>query len=371
MTSMAGGAIAPVLPDMIHDLQLNPLLAANLVSLHCLTTALFSPILGILADRIGRVRVLVVSLVLYAIVGIATAYSSDITVLLLLRGLLGATSGGIAAASLGLLISLYEGDARVRALGVITSTLATTSILYPLFGGWIGRGHWQSAFYLYLLGLPLAGLALWILPSPAVKPTTPTLEVDAKLRQVLLQPQVLGVLFSLVLAAIAMYSVVAYAPMYYRQAIQADSALNGGILASRAVGAALVSAVGTRWLLLRVGWRGAIAIGFICMGSTLLTIPIFQALPLIMAAGIVFGFGIGIVQPVLYGRLAEFAPAHLRSSVLAAGTGAGFLGQFLCPVLLAPALNQLGLANVFYVAAGVAGFGGAIVLRQKKSAPVG
>lgn len=371
MTSMAGGAIAPVLPDMVHDLQLNPVLAANLVSLHCLTTALFSPVLGIVADRLGRVRVLVVSLVLYALVGTASVYSSDITVLLVLRGLLGATSGGVAAASLGLLISLYEGDARVRALGVITSTLATTAILYPLFGGWIGRVHWQYAFYLYLLALPLAGLSLWILPSDDGKAATPALEVDAKLRQVMRQPQVLGVLFSLILAAIAMYSVVAYAPMYYRQTIQADSALNGGILASRAVGAALVSATGTRWLLLRVGWRGAIAIGFSCMGMPLLTVPVFRELLLIMAAGIIFGFGIGIVQPVLYGRLAEFAPAHLRSSVLAAGTGAGFLGQFLCPILLAPALNHLGLANVFYVAAGVAIFGGAIVLRPQKSVGVG
>jgi MFS transporter, ACDE family, multidrug resistance protein len=365
MTSMAGGAIAPVLPDMIHDLRLDPLLATNLVSLHCLTTALFSPLLGIVADRVGRLRVLVLSLVVYAVVGTATAYSSDIAVLLLLRGLLGAASGGIAAASLGLLTSLYEGEARTQALGIITSTLATTSILYPLFGGLLGRGHWRLAFYLYLLAFPLALLAIVALRRKRVAESAATLDVDARLRQVLAQPQVMWVLVSLVMAAIAMYSVVVYAPIYYRAAIQADSALNGLILASRAVGAAFVSAVGTRWLLQTLGWRGAIAVGFACMGSMLLTIPVLHQLPGILTAGVIFGFGIGIVQPVLYGRLADFAPSNLRSSVLAAGTGAGFLGQFLCPILLAPMLG-LGLPSVFYAAATVATLGGAIVLIQRK-----
>jgi MFS transporter, ACDE family, multidrug resistance protein len=363
---MAGGAIAPVLPDMIHDLSLNPVLATNLVSLHCLTTALFSPPLGILADRVGRLRVLVLSLILYAVVGTVAAYSADIRVLLLLRGLIGAASGGIAAASLGLLISLYEGDARTRALGIITSALATTSVLYPLLGGWLGRGHWRYAFYLYALAIPLAGVALWVLRSPQdSKPAAP-LTVDIKLRQVLAQPQVREVLISLGFAAIAMYSVVAYAPMYYRAAIQADSALNGGILAARAVGAAIISAVGTRALMQLLGWRGAIAIGFTCMGSMLLTIPWVGQLPLIILAAVIFGFGIGIVQPVLYGRLADFAPGNFRSSVLAAGTGAGFLGQFLCPILLAPVLSRFGLIPVFYAAAAVALLGGIIVLKQKK-----
>ncbi len=363
---MAGGAIAPVLPDMIHDLSLNPVLATNLISLHCLTTALFSPPLGILADRVGRLRVLVISLVLYALFGAAAAYSSDIVVLLILRGLIGAASGGVAAASLGLLISLYEGDARTRALGIITSALATTSVLYPLLGGWLGRGHWRYAFYLYLLAIPLAGLALWVLRSPPGGKSAAPLAVDTKLREVLAQPQVREVLMSLALAAIAMYSVVAYAPLYYRMAIQADSALNGGILAARAVGAALMSAVGTRALMRWLGWRGAIAIGFACMGSMVLTIPWISPLPLIILTGVIFGFGIGIVQPVLYGRLADFAPENFRSSVLAAGTGAGFLGQFLCPILLAPVLSRFGLIPVFYAAAGVAVLGGIVVLRQKK-----
>jgi MFS family permease len=71
----------------------------------------------------------------------------------------------------------------------------------------------------------------------------------------------------------------------------------------------------------------------------------------IVLTAVFFGVGFGIVLPTLYGTLANLAPSDLRSSVLAAGTGAGFLGQFLSPILLGPVLSYGGLEGVFYAAA--------------------
>jgi MFS family permease len=159
LTSMVGGVVAPILPEMVQQLHLDPGLAANLVSIHCLTIALFSPLLGILADRVGRLQVLVPSLILYAVFGTAGAFMQTLEPLLVTRGLLGAASGGIAAASLGLLGNMYEGEERSQALGYATSTLTITGIAFPLLGGWVGSIHWQFAFCLYGLSLPLALLA--------------------------------------------------------------------------------------------------------------------------------------------------------------------------------------------------------------------
>lgn len=353
MTTMAGGVIAPVLPEMVHQLQLNPTLAANLVSFHCLTIALFSPLLGILADRTGRLRVLVLSLVLYAIVGVSGAFMHDIGPLLVSRGLIGAASGGIVAASLGLLTSLYEGDARTQALGYATTTLTITGILYPLLGGWVGAHHWQYTFLLYAIALPLAVIASVVLRQmPTRSPSAPAAHAaPGRLRLVLRQPQVLWLLLLLALASVVMYAVVIYAPMYLRTAIGAGAALNGIVLAARAIGAAIVSAVGTKFLVKRLGRPRTIALGFTLMAITVATIPLLDHLTWILVTAILFGTGFGIVLPSLYSKLTDLAPANVRSSVLAAGTGAGFLGQFLSPVLLAPALSYGGLSSVFYAAA--------------------
>ena len=355
LTTMAGGVVAPILPEMVQQLQLDPRLAGNLVSMHCLTIALFSPPLGILADRVGRIRILVSSLILYALFGMAGAFMHEIGPLLVARGLLGAASGGIAAASLGLMGSMYEAEKRSQALGYATSTLTITGIAFPLLGGWVGSTHWQFAFYLYGLGLPLALLAALVLRE---KPQTQALPMakdsGSKLRTVLGHPYTLRLLLTLSLASVAMYAVVIYAPLYLKMTLGAGAALNGIVLASRAVGAAAISAFGAKWLAKTLGAAQATAVGFGLMAFTLMTIPLLHQISWILLTAVIFGMGFGIVLPTLYSTLANLAPSELKSSVLAAGTGAGFLGQFLSPILLGPVLGYGGLEGVFYAAAAIA-----------------
>jgi MFS family permease len=340
---------------MVQQLQLDPAWAGNLVSIHCLTIALFSPPLGILADRVGRLRVLVPSLILYALFGMAGALMHTLGPLLVARALLGAASAGIAAASLGLLGSMYEGEARSQALGYATSTLTLTGIAFPLLGGWVGSTHWQYAFYLYGLGLPLAGLAVFVLREKQ-KTQAPPVAKDSsrKLRTVLGHSYTLRLLLTISLASVAMYAVVIYAPLYLKVTIGAGAALNGIVLASRAVGAAAISAFGAKWLAQTLGAAQTTAVGFGLMALTLMTIPLVHQVSWILLTAVFFGVGFGIVLPTLYSTLANVAPSELRSSVLAAGTGAGFLGQFLSPIVLGPMLSYGGLEGVFYAAAAVA-----------------
>ncbi|MEQ8995624.1 MAG: MFS transporter [Coleofasciculus sp. B1-GNL1-01] len=366
LTTMAGGVVAPILPEMIQQLNLDPALAGNLVSLHCLTIALFSPPLGIVADRIGHLRVLIPSLVLYALFGVAGAFMHSLIPLLVVRGLLGAASGGIAAAGLGILGNMYEGEARSQALGYATSTLTIMGIAFPLLGGWVGSFHWQWAFGLYGIGLPLAILAAQFLPeksSPKTKADTK--DAGSKLRQVLGRPYTLRLLSTLCLVSIAMYAVVIYAPQYLKQTIDATSVVNGIVLASRAIGAAIISAFGAKKLAQRWGRPTTVAIGLGLMALTLSTIPILHQLGWILVTAVFFGMGFGLVLPTLYGTLANLAPPDLKSSVLAAGTGAGFLGQFISPILLGPVLASCGLEWVFYAAAVVALLAGLLLFAHK------
>ncbi len=352
LTSMVGGVVAPILPEMVQQLHLDPRLAANLVSIHCLTIALFSPLLGILADRVGRLQVLVPSLILYAVFGTAGAFMQTLEPLLVTRGLLGAASGGIAAASLGLLGNMYEGEERSQALGYATSTLTLTGIAFPLLGGLVGSIHWQFAFCLYGLSLPLALLApLMLREKQQIKAPGKAKDLSNKLSTVLGHPRTLLLLLTLCLASVSMYAVVIYAPLYLKATIEAGAVLNGVVLASRAVGAAAISAFGAKWLEKTLGAAQSTAMGFGLMALTLMTIPLLHQLSWIVLTAVFFGVGFGIVLPTLYGTLANLAPSDLRSSVLAAGTGAGFLGQFLSPILLAPVLSYGGLEAVFYAAA--------------------
>ncbi|PSO98855.1 MAG: MFS transporter [Cyanobacteria bacterium SW_6_48_11] len=355
LTTMAGGIVSPVLPEVVEQLRIDPVLAGNLVSMHCLTIALFSPLLGIWADKIGPVRVLVPSLILYALFGSAGALMPGFWSLLATRALLGAASGGIAAASLGLLGRMYEGEARSQAIAYASSTLTITGMIFPLLGGWVGSIQWQFAFYLYGLALPL-GLLVFLAFAAGQPQQTDGLPtgISNQLGQALRRPAIWRLLLTISLASVVMYAVVIYAPLYLRETLGIGAPLNGVILASRAVGAAVVSALGAKRLAQSITLEGAIAMGFGLMAAMLVTIPLLRQFHWILLAALLFGVGFGVVLPNLYSALANLAPTELRSSVLAAGTGMGFLGQFLSPILLGQILGIGELAWFFYAAAGVA-----------------
>jgi MFS transporter, ACDE family, multidrug resistance protein len=355
-----------VLPEIVQQLQLDPRWAGLLVSMHALAIAVCTPLFGILSDRIGKLKVLIPALVLYAVFGTAGAWMQSFLPLLATRALLGAASGAVAAATIGLLGTIYEGEARSRILGYATSAMTTASILIPLVGGWVGQYHWQYAFYLYGFGLPLAAIAAVMLKEQkSGQSSVIAAGQTQQLLQILRQPRTLQLYLTLALAASIVYSVVIYTPLYLSAAIGATPLLNGSVLAVRAIGAAIVSALVASRLAKAVGTERAIALGFVLMSLTLVTIPFLDQLEWIMPTAVLFGMGFGVVVPNVYDRLADQAPSELRSSVLAIGTGCNSLGQFISPLVLGPVWKYAGLPPVFYVAAAVALGTGVLNLLQR------
>ena len=367
LNAVTGNVVSPVFPEVVEQFQIDPRWAGLLVSMHTLTIALFSPLLGILADRAGKLKVLTPSLILYAIFGASGALMQGFGPLLATRALVGAASGGIAAASIGLVSSMYEGEARSRIMGYATSALATASIIFPLLGGWVGSIHWRFAFCLYGLGLPVALAAILILREEHPQRTvTIDLSQTQQLSKRLRQPDILTFFLALGLASAIFFVVVVYAPLYFKAAIGAGPVVNGAILASRAVGAALISALGASRLARWLGVTPSITLGFMLMALTLITIPFLDQVQWIFLTAFLFGIGFGIVMPNLYISLSERSSPDQRTGILAIGTGAASIGQFVSPILLGPIWKNAGVA-VFYVAAGVAiAIGVLALLAQKK-----
>ena len=99
MAVMGVGVIAPALPQMARDLSLTPQAVGMLITAFTVPGVILAPLLGVLADRHGRRRILVPSLFLFAIAGAACALARDFTVLLALR-VRGALLWGLLATTL-------------------------------------------------------------------------------------------------------------------------------------------------------------------------------------------------------------------------------------------------------------------------------
>ncbi|WP_204105408.1 MULTISPECIES: MFS transporter [Spirulina sp. CCY15215] len=354
---MTGAVIAPILPEIIAQLHLDRTLAGYLVSTHYLTVALFSPILGLLADRFGQVKVLVISLVFYALFGMAGGLMNGFIPLLITRGLVGAASGGIAAASLGLLVKRYESaEARALAIAYVSSVLAIANIIYPISAGLLGLLGWRVAFWLYGLAIPFALLVIFVFEQPE-KLTTSAQSLSSmggdsqELKKVISNPLTWQLFLTLAFTAATAYGVVINLPIHLKATINSGTAINGIALASQAIGSALVSAFGVRKLARRLGLVPATALGFGIVALVLVAIPQFDRLYLFLSATILLGVGFGIVMPNIYTLLSNLTSLELQSTILAAGTGTNFLGQFFAPALFGFLLGDRPLYQVFYIAA--------------------
>jgi predicted MFS family arabinose efflux permease len=375
LIAMTGAILAPILPEMANSLHFETAQAGNLISFHFLTLAIFTPLLGILADRIGQIRLLLPSLVCYALFGTAGVLMQSFAPLLVTRALLGIANGGIAAAGLGLVSKLYQGEARAQAIAYVATTLTLANIVYPLIAGWIGTLDWHYVFGLYGLGIPLALWAAFVFYSSQssslnIEALSNQEESDEKSSaeslkdsaisgiatpaQLFRQPQILKLLLCLALVSGSVYALIVYLPIYMKTDLGSNTVSIGIVLATKAGGAALVSALLVRRLVKQIGESWAIALGAITMSLTLIAMPYLHQMQTLLPVAILFGFGFGIVVPTLYSSLADLAPNSLQSTVLATGTGVSFLAQFLSPILLGFVFTHSNLSTVFFTTALVA-----------------
>jgi MFS family permease len=79
-----------------------------------LMVAITSPIIGRVVDAVGRRRVLVVSLVLYGVAGIAPAFLNDLNLIIVSRFFLGIVEGAIMTSSTTLIGDYFSGGEREK-----------------------------------------------------------------------------------------------------------------------------------------------------------------------------------------------------------------------------------------------------------------
>jgi MFS family permease len=114
---------------------------------------------GILADRLGRKRLLLVSVSAFALTSAACAYAGSPGVLVLTRALLGASAAVILTVSLSLLAVLFPIDAeRQRATSLVIGATMLGYPLGPVVGGWLLDHFWWGS--VFLINVPVAAVAL-------------------------------------------------------------------------------------------------------------------------------------------------------------------------------------------------------------------
>jgi MFS family permease len=143
---------ALVLAGLILDLGISKQTAGVLGSITLLAAAAGGLIFGVIADRYGRVRALIGSVLIYAIFTAACGFAQNVFQLALFRILLGLGMGGEWASGAALVAETWPDKHRGKALGIMQSSWAIGYALAALVAGlilpWKG---WRVVFFVGIL----------------------------------------------------------------------------------------------------------------------------------------------------------------------------------------------------------------------------
>ena len=147
----------------------DPAMIGLAMGLYGLTQAVFQLPIGLASDRLGRKRIIVAGLLVFAAGSLIAAMAESLTGLMVGRAIQGA--GAVSAAVTALLADLTRDGVRTKAMAMVGGSIglmfALALVLAPLLNAWIGL----SGIFGLTCALAMAGIAvvLWVVPPEPVQ----------------------------------------------------------------------------------------------------------------------------------------------------------------------------------------------------------
>src|SRR3989442_7943633 len=119
---------------------------------------------GVLGDRYGRKRWLLVGLVIFGVSSVIASQATTATALIAMRALMGVGAALILPLSLSILPSMFTAEERPRAISAAAAGAFLGLPLGPLVAGWLLTHYaWGSVFLINAPAAVIALVAIWFL----------------------------------------------------------------------------------------------------------------------------------------------------------------------------------------------------------------
>lgn len=328
--------------------------------------ALAGPFAGIIGDRLNRKWLIIIGLVFWSLVTIATALSTTYWHLVLFRALEGFGEAFYFPASMSLVSDYHGPETRSRAIGLHQSSVYAGTIAGGAVSGFMGQHYgWRSSFFLFgSLGVVLGFVLIGILREAKRGQSEAEAEAGTyaaiDLRQgkvwrdlsIILGTPMVRVLIAVFVGAnfVAMIfltwmpsflfrkfgmslSMAGFSGTAYLQLASVLGVITGGILADRLVR----RRAGGRMMAQSLGLFAGVPFIFLT-GWTL-------SVPVLIFAMMGFGFFKGIYDANIWASLYDVVRPERRATALGVMNAIGWLGGGMAPVAIAAAAQRYGMSS--------------------------
>lgn len=349
MTVMAGATISPSLPKMnevFSNIENAEFLTKLILTIPAIFIAILAPVTGLITDTFGRKKLLVFSVVLYAISGTSGYFLNNIYLILTSRALLGVAVAGIMTTTTTLIADYFEGKQRQKFMGHQGAFMSFGGVVFISIGGILADISWRCPFLIYALALALLVLVIIFIYEPAdyrkqdVKITQKELLKKINLGQVLL------IYIVAFLGFVFFFMIIVQMPFVF-ESLGNISQTKTGISISISMLVSSIVALNYSRIKNMCSFKSVYGLTFLFMGSGFLIIGMAESYAGYMTGLIIEGFGMGMLMPNSNFWIVSIAPLNIRGRLVGNLSMAVYLGQFLSPIVFRPVNKLLSMNTAF------------------------
>lgn len=340
--------ILPAIPDILEAFGQPDSRAGVLVASGSLPGIVVAPIMGGLADRFGRRRVLVPCLVLFGVAGGLAGLAQSFGALVALRLVQGVGSAGLINLAVVIIGDHWQADERARAIGRNAAVLTVSLAVLPGLGGLLTEiGTWRLAFAPYTLALVTAAAVWRRLPEVELGEPVPVRRQVRGALEVLRRPLVAGAVATGVLVFVMIFGLyLATLPVLLQREFGLSAGLRG-LVAALPASAATLTSFNLGRLQGRWGRRRLILASSALFSVAFLLIGVGPSLGVLFAGAVLYGLAEGMSIPTLQETVVTASPTASRGAVTAVFVAGARLGQTVGPLLAGAGLAAVGPAVTF------------------------
>ncbi|MBO9664809.1 MAG: multidrug effflux MFS transporter [Dokdonella sp.] len=141
--------IFPAFPAIAAQLHASPFAMQQTISVYLIAYALMSLLHGPLSDALGRRRVILAGVVVFALASIGCALAGTIEALLAFRALQGVSAGAGLIVGRAIIRDCFDGPEAQRLMSTVSMIFGIAPAIAPITGGWVvAVAHWSMIFWL-------------------------------------------------------------------------------------------------------------------------------------------------------------------------------------------------------------------------------
>ncbi|MFA2830660.1 MFS transporter [Bacillus paranthracis] len=338
--------VAPLLPVITETISIPDGSGGLLITIYALCYGITAPVFGMMSDRVGRKRMIIIGFIIFSISTFCTGLAKNFEILLLFRGLTGLSGAMIMPSIFALVGDKVTYESRGKAMGTIMGAMIGSTVIGVPIGAFLSEmGNWQWTFYsIGLLTLFLTLLINHILRNEKEREdvhVSLTETVDAPLKMTVVNISVLFALLATFLWTIGLHGMFSYIGVYYENNFGISVGKIGIVIFLAGVGSVAGNILGGK-LADKIGKKSVIVIASIVSSISVMLFSLStENLVIAIIVHIIWSLFIGFGQASLTALISELKPA-VRGTVMALNSSAMYIGM-----TIASGVASLAISNGF------------------------